>query len=342
LARRRIAWIAGLGAAAALAAVAAHLAPGHRAPAVAAAPSLGASPSEAPASAPGASAPQRASLGALPPLPASLRGTEVAGALPVDADGHLRIVPAVLERFDYFLAASGEEPLELTRARILAEIDARLGPPADAEARALLDRYLGYREAVREMAEAVGDELPLDRRFQLLRELRREHFGTDAEALFGAEEDRLRVEIERERVASDPDLSHAERSERLAALDAELPPEVRETRAAVLLATRLREEERRLREDGAGPGEIEALRERMVGPEAAARLAALDTRRAAFDARLAAYRRERAELLAQPLDDAAERRAQLDGLRASHFQGPELRRVEALDRLDEASASATP
>lgn len=287
-------------------------------------------------------APQPTSVVALPPLPASLRGTDVAGALPVDTDGHLRIVPAVLELFDYFLAASGEEPPEIVRARILAEIDARLGPPADAEARALLERYLDYREAVRELAEAVGDGLPLDRRFQLLRELRREHFGADAEALFGAEEDRLRVEVERQRVASDPDLTDAERRERLAALDAELPQEVRDTRAAVLLATHLREEERRLREEGAGPGEIEALRERMVGPEAAARLAALDARRAEFDARLAAYRSERADLLAQPFDDPDEQRAQLDALRAARFQGPERLRVEALDRMAEAPAPPSP
>jgi lipase chaperone LimK len=278
----------------------------------------------------------------LPPLPRSLRGTTVAGALPVDADGHLVVAGAVLELFDWFLAASGEEPLAVIRARIEAEIDARLGPPADAEARDLLDRYLAYRDAVEQMALAMGHELPLDRRFQLLRELRREHFGPDARALFGAVEERLRIELAQHRVSEDPTLSEAERAERLAALDAELPAEVRETRDAVLVASRLRAAERSLRETGAGEGEIDALRERMVGPEAAARLAALDARRADFEARLAAYRRERAQLDARAFDDAAAYADALEALRAAHFDGPERRRVDALDRLAEGDGAAVP
>jgi hypothetical protein len=127
--------------------------------------------SSSPDDAPGGSGP------AVPPLPASLRGTEVAGALPVDARGHLRVVPAVLELFDWFLAASGEEPIAQTRARIEAEIRVRLEPPAEGEALALLDRYLAYREAVRVLAESDASGLSLERRFQRVRELRRANFG---------------------------------------------------------------------------------------------------------------------------------------------------------------------
>jgi lipase chaperone LimK len=273
---------------------------------------------------------------AFPPLPASLEGTEVAGALPVDPRGHLRVVPAVLELFDWFLAASGEEPIAQTRARIEAEIRARLEPPAEGEALALLDRYLAYREAVRVLAESDASGLSLERRIQRVRELRRATFGADAEALFGAEEDRVRVDLERRRVALDPDLSEAERARRLAALDAELPDEVREARDAALVATRLREEERALRERGAGPAEIEALRERRVGVEAAARLAALDRERAVFDSRLETYRRERDALLERRFDDAAEREESLSALRQEHFDGSERVRVEALDRAEAA------
>jgi lipase chaperone LimK len=284
-----------------------------------------------------------ARLPELPPLPRSLRGTDVAGALPVDARGHLRVVPAVLELFDWFLAASGEEPLAVILARLDAEIGARLGPPADREARALLERYLAYREAARALAESVGGAVPLERRFQLVRELRRARFGAaDAEALFGAEEARIQIDLERRRVALDDALTERERAERLASLDAELPDAVRETREAVLVAARLREEERALREQGAGVAEIEALRERRVGPAAARRLAALDHDREAFASRLADNRGERDAHHERTLDDDAAPDEAHAAQRAEHIAAPERVRIEALDRLEGVGAAAAP
>lgn len=307
--------------------------PSGDAPAVASAPPDARAREAAVASAPAADARP------LPPLPASLRGVEVAGGLPVDAEGHLVVVPAVLELFDFYLAATGEEPLAVIRARIEAAIDARLGPPARAEAHALLRDYLAYRESVRALAEGGGADLPLERRFQRLRELRRAHFGdAHAEALFAGEEARTRVDLARRRVAKDSSLTEAERAARLEALEAELPPEVRETRAAVRAATQLREAEARLREEGAGPAEIRALRERRLGPEGAERLAELDARRRAFQARYDAYRRERAALLAEPFESEAARQRGLEALRAARFEGPERRRVEALDGIRAGSA----
>jgi lipase chaperone LimK len=260
------------------------------------------------------------------------------GAFPVDADGHLIVVRAVRERFDWFLAASGEEPAERLRARIEAAIALQLGPDAEQEALALLDDYLAYRAAVRELAEGGGAALDLERRFQRLRELRRAHLGPAAEAFFGAEEARARVEIARRRVARDPDLSEEDRSARLAALDAELPAEVRDTREAVRAPSRLRAEEAALRAAGAGEGEIRALRERRFGAEAAERLEALDRRRADFEARLGAYREARASLLARDFPDPAAREAALEALRADHFRGPERTRVRALDRVETTPA----
>lgn len=278
----------------------------------------------------------------LPALPASLRGTEVDGGLVVDARGRFTPTPDAIALFDYFLSATGEEPLATIRARIVAEIRRRLAPAAARDAEALLDQYLAYRDAARELFESGAGELPLARRIQRIRELRRGIFGAEvARVLFGEEEARWFVEVERRRVASDPDLTPEERTDRLAALDEELPADVRETRRATLAALRLRRDEARLREQGAGPAEIQALREERFGPEAAARLAALDAQRAAWAARLARYREARDELLAEEAEaPAPERAARLEALRAEHFQGPELLRVRALDRAERGSQPA--
>lgn len=273
--------------------------------------------------------------GALPPRPASLRGTAVPGGFVVDEQGHLRTTPDILDLFEYFFSATGEEPDEQIRRRIEAEIHARLSPPARAEALALLDAYLRYREQARELFEADGADLPLEIRFQRIRELRRAAFGAGAaEILFGEEEDRIRIELERRRVATDPALSPEERASRLEALDAKLSAEVVEARAAARAALDLRRDEARLRAEGAGEAEIQALRERRFGPEASARLAALDRERAAWQSRVADWQDLRRRLERAFADDPAALADALESARAERFSEAESIRLRALERIE--------
>jgi len=160
------------------------------------------------------------------PLPASLEGTRVDGDLRLDAEGRFVPGPEALLLFDYFLSATGEEPDERIHARIVAEIRRRLPPAAAGDAEALLDRYLAYRAAARELFDdqelAFAD---VERRFQRIRELRREVFGAElATALFGEEERVAAIDVERQRVlqqegppgragAAIPPMPHARKAE---------------------------------------------------------------------------------------------------------------------------------
>ena len=263
-------------------------------------------------------------------LPPSLRGTQVDGALAVDADGNFVPTPDAIVLFDYFLSASGEEPAELTRDRILAEIERRLEPDAAREAAALLDTYLGFREALRDLAEARWAPDGLERRLQWIRELRREHFGTEtADALFGLDERVLALDLERRRLLMDRDLDEAKRYAALAGIESQLPEPVREARRSAKAPHQLRRQVAALRLAGASEGEIFAARERRFGAEAAARLEALDRERASWQQRLAAYRAERDVLLAEVAGEA--RAAELEALRSRHFEAGERRRARALD-----------
>jgi len=132
------------------------------------------------------------------PRPASLRGTAVAGSVSVDAAGHFVPTVGVRHLFDHFLSAADEEPLDVIRGRILLHLHDALREPAASEAAAFLDDYLALRAAQAE-AEAAG-EVPelLERRLPWLQELRRQHLGAvAARALFGDEEQLVRLEIER-------------------------------------------------------------------------------------------------------------------------------------------------
>jgi len=267
--------------------------------------------------------------------PRSLRGTTVDGALPVDAGGHLVVGPDVRRFFDYFLALTGEEPLPRIRDRLVRAIGARLHPPADREAEELLDRYLAYRDRARDLT-ADG---PLAARLEAIRALRRETLGVTAVVqLFADEDARDDATVLAHATAEDPSLTPEERAARLAALEEALPDEVR----AATLPLRLGQEEAALAAQGGSPDELRALRERMVGPDATARLEALDRERAAWQARLDAYRAARAAIDDDASRTPAEREAAIVTLRAERFAPEERRRVEALDRVDVAGRSSPP
>jgi len=279
---------------------------------------------------------QSARLGEPPigPPPASLRDTDIDGSLAVDADGHLLVTPALIRFFEYFFAASGEEPPDRIRDRVTAQITNRLSGDARRAALDVLDRYVTYRERSQRLAEQEDDSGNLTATYDSVRGLRRECFGeADAAALFGEEEATLAVTIAQRNVEADPSLSDEQRAARLAALDAQLPESVRAARDAIGAFRRFVEDEAALHNAGGSPQELQALRERDVGAAAAARLAELDQRRAAWQARLDAYRQDRAAIDADPALDDVQRDAARDAVRARHFTEAELARVRALDRI---------
>lgn len=243
-------------------------------------------------------------------------------------------VPTIDARrlFDYFLTGSGEQPPEEIRARIVAEIQRRLAPQAAGEARDALDRYLRYRDETRALADRGAAPEDLGARLALLHELRQRVLGAAlADAFFGVEEAVAQVVIGRRQVLADPALSATEREEKLAALDAQLPDEIRAARQELEAPARLAEEEERLRAQGASEDDLRALRERMVGAAAADRLAALDRERAAWQARIDAYRDARAALDSDPSLTPQARAAAQDALLRTHFPtDPERLRARTL------------
>jgi lipase chaperone LimK len=289
-------------------------------------------PPPRPALPPPARATRREALVEAPPaLPASLSGTDEDGALRVDAEGDLILGPEVRRLFDYYLAATGEESGIAIRARLAAAIQRRhLGPRGEAQAMELLDTYLGYREATRRL-RVQGDDP--DARLEALRELRRRAFGADvAEKLFGEEERVVSLSLERRRVLADTSLPDADRAARLSKLEKDLPPDVQRARAEATRPLRERADEDAMRASGAGDDDIRAVRVASYGEDGADRLAALDLQRAAWRARLGAFRDARAEILASEPDPGRQRAAVQQILDAS-FTPLEQIRVEASGAL---------
>jgi lipase chaperone LimK len=267
--------------------------------------------------------------------PDSLRDTAPDGALAADADGHLLINPELRRFFDYWYSASGEEPDARLRLRMVAAIRAQLDDPAEDEALALLERFVRYRQRGRELFERADLRDDLAARANAVGDLRRDVFGADdAARLFGDDDALVAVALAERRIAADPSLSAEQRVAQRAALEATLPERLRAVRAEAMAPQRLADEVAALRAQGASPAAIQALRASRVGEAAAERLAALDVQRAAWQQRVDTYRQARAAIDADPALDAAQRSAAVATLRAEHFSGPELQRIEALDSLE--------
>ncbi|WP_437960671.1 lipase secretion chaperone [Sorangium sp. So ce119] len=262
------------------------------------------------------------------PAPPSLRGADVDGAVIVDPRGDLVIGPEILALFDHFLSATGEEPAAVIRARIVAAIRERAEGRAADQAIALLDRYLGYREAA--SAELVAPEADPAARLAALREIRRAHFGEAAAArLFGDEEREGEAAIAQARILADATLSPDERDARIAEVEATLPEDIREAREAAVRPLVQQAEEQALREAGASDEALHAHRVATVGAEAADRLAALDRQRAAWQQRVDAFAGARASIEATVADPEARREAE-EALLAGAFTPEERLRVRAI------------
>lgn len=264
--------------------------------------------------------------------PGSLAGTDPDGAFAADADGNLIVSPELRRAYEYWFAASGEEPDARIADRIAAEIRTRLRDPAQAAALDMLARFLTYRQRGRDLA--ADDDGDLEARVAAVRDLRRDVFGADAAALFADEEALADFALAQRRIATDATLSDADRAARLAQLLADAPEPIRAARAAALAPAELARDEAALRAEAGNADEVQRLREERVGAEAAERLASLDDARAAWRARVDSYRAERSVIDADPALDAAARASAVAALRARHFSGAELVRIDALDRIE--------
>lgn len=273
-------------------------------------------------------------------LPASLRDTEVDGELEVDAAGRLKITNGIRRLFDYFLSATGEEPLETILARIRAYIRHKLPAGPAAEAEQLLDAYIAYKrglDGIQQVAPPVGGQIDLQAvkyQMQQVGALRSQYFSAEVIAAFFADEDAYdRYTLARLEVMQDRQLSAAARAQQLAALEQQLPPALQESLKAINQYQNLQALTDDWQKRGGSPAELRQIRENLVGPEAADRLENLDRERAQWSQRMSAWLAERAAILANPALGDQDRQMQVSAARQQRFQVSEILRVESLERM---------
>lgn len=261
------------------------------------------------------------------PFAPSLQGTRPDGAVQVAADDTVVADARLIELFDYYLATVGEKTPDAVRAEIERELDRTLRPAAAAAARRVLARYIAYRQALVALSSdprLVGpDAAALERRLAALRNVRAQYFNArELAAIFGREDAANADALARLQLRANAALSPQQKQERLAALDAALPADMRAAREAPLRIVHVEENAARLRAQGGSADDVFRLRADAFGADAAQRLADVDREEAAWKTRIDAYLAARRTVR----DDA-----ELAALRNRMFSAEEQRRLAAYE-----------
>lgn len=268
-------------------------------------------------------------------LPSSLRGTAVDGRLQASDDGRLVIEHAVRRVFDYFLSIIGEEPADTVLNRLQRYFQANLPASAVVDAEQLLARYLAWQAAAGELGDGATPAAmqlqpeQMRARLALMESLQVQHLGETAAAAFFGDENRYnRYTLDRLALMAREDLAPAERQQQLQQLRANLPPEIRALTPG-------------LSQSPPSTSVVQTTAERYqrraaaFGDEAAQRLQALDQKRAQWDRRLEQWLQQRQQILASTGLDPSTQQRRLALARQQHFDERELRRVQALERLQD-------
>jgi lipase chaperone LimK len=284
-----------------------------------------------------------ASIAAAPALPVSLAGS-MPPRLPLDERGRLRKARGVRDFFDYFLTARSEMPEHTLDALVRKEVSAQLdGTPAQLEAFDVWQRYLAYLVALDNLTRlavpdsdsgtlSAGDLDAMQSSIDQRAGLASRTLGADwSEAFFGHDSLRAHYRIERWRIQRDSMLTDAQKTARLQAHEASLPPAERamlersqQAQARVTAVARLQQQALTL----------DQLREKAIqefGPQAADRIVKIRQDADAWRAKYADYAAQRASIDTMGLSPA-DRDAQIKWLREQVFTPTEALRAAALDR----------
>ncbi len=269
-------------------------------------------------------------------LPPSLAGSS-APRLPLDAGGHLAKSRAVRDFFDYCLTARSDLSAAALDAFVVREIAAQLdGTVAQVEALDVWHRYRAYLDALATLRDAgavdksdlAALQLALDQRASIAYRT----LGDWSQPFFGVEQWRQRYDLARLKITQDRSLTDAQKAERLAALEQQMPADERAAQQRVDRQRAAIDQIAQLQKSGATPDAMRAQLTQTLGPEAAARVAQMQQDDASWQSRYADYATQRAQIESAGLSPQ-DRDAQIAALRQRVFTKPgEAVRAASLDR----------
>jgi lipase chaperone LimK len=282
-------------------------------------------------------APKSSASANLFPFVKSMEGTQPDGNIRVAEDETLVVDAGLRRLFEYYLAATGEKSIAEITAEIEKELDRRLKPRAAREAKRLLARFIDYKRDlvnVEKNPKIAGNGVEAIRGRLVAMQQSRLRFFTapEAQAMFGFDDAYDMDSVTRLEISQNKALTDAQKQERIAALDAAMPEELRKERDAPLIVVKLEESVQKMRAQGASDDDVYRMRAAALNPEAAARLSEVDRDEVAWKGRITAYLAERSKLMdGNARISESERQAALQRLRDAGFGVDEQKRLAAYE-----------
>ena len=280
------------------------------------------------------------------PLAHSLRGTSIPAAFTLGPNGHLVVTPSIKSVIEYFLSATGEEPLETIVARIEEFFSQHLKEPALGESLDILAQYIGYKESLLELEKDLAENIELSGKtsdyqtmFQYRREARMNSLSPEIYDAFFAKEDMADsytaglLEINR-----DKSLTPEQKTEQSIGLEGLLPPEERAHKEAERTRETLNSQINEARKEGATDEEVFQMRSEIYGFDAAERFAAADQKKAKWNKRFSEYRAQRQNILSNSGLSDADKANEIYTIQTELFNERERRRITTLDKIADQQA----
>ena len=159
-------------------------------------------------------------------LPSFFEGTYIFTSL-TDQNGNLLITRNILNLFEYFFLALGEEDLPKVTGRVREYLQFTLEDKAAGEALSIFEDYLKYRKALSDLKSSeqfVAMKADREALFSELKALRRHYFKPEvAEAFFSDEEASINYSLQSNKIKADASLSEEQKNKMLSGLEEQLP-----------------------------------------------------------------------------------------------------------------------
>ncbi|CAM4392370.1 lipase chaperone [Acinetobacter dispersus] len=260
------------------------------------------------------SSPQTNLKGKMPVLASSLRGTEIDCPIQVDANGKLILTVGIRSCFDYFFSSLGEKTETELIADIRQYLTATLPDTASSYASYLLDQYVAYTHALKNIKPTgnfkTGDIDGYQKVIEQMYKVQQQFFNAvEINALFGNERNLNQFNIDQMRIHANKTLTAQQKAAELAKLIDQLPTTLADGVRVSMQFAELQQLTQEVREKGGSAQELRNMRESLLGPEAADRLEKVDQEEAGWQTQVNGYLAERDQILKSDASDASKQQS---------------------------------
>lgn len=267
--------------------------------------------------------PQNNQKGKMPELASSLRGTEIDCPIQVDANGKLILTVGIRSCFDYFFSSLGEKTETELIADIRQYLTATLPDTASSYASYLLDQYVAYTHALKNIKPTgnfkTGDIDGYQKVIEQMYKVQQQFFNAaEINALFGNERNLNQFNIDQMRIHANKTLTAQQKAAELAKLIDQLPTTLADGVRVSMQFSELQQLTQEVREKGGSAQELRNMRESLLGPEAADRLEKVDQDEAGWQTQVNGYLAERDRILKSDASDASKQQS-INQLRNQSF-----------------------